>query len=131
MSGWRETYLDTPVRPPCHPTDEWVTIQDPMHPLYGRTFRVAWRPSAGKGRFVMVFYGEEERLRIPSEALKPPNFGQVTGTKLSCASVTELVRCVDGWGITHEGGSALGKSVGTNASRDPHRSGQRTEGGAR
>lgn len=79
----------------------------------------------------MVFNREEEWLQIPSEALEMPNFGQTAGTKLTCAAVAELVRCVEGWGDTHESGSALGEPVGTNAPRDPHRSSLRTERGDR
>jgi hypothetical protein len=73
-----------------------VTVQDPSHPLYGRTFRVAFRsPDGGPARgakYLVVLYGRSEiPLRIPVEAVTAPKIGHQPATKLTSAAVEDLV----------------------------------------
>src|SRR5262249_12479522 len=92
----RTTQLETPVENSRGDLDEVVTVQDPTHPLYGRSFRVASRPAARPGKtasaYVTVFYERGDvLLRIPPDALELSKIGQATQTKITAAAAQELV----------------------------------------
>ncbi|MDI7267620.1 MAG: hypothetical protein QME96_06470 [Myxococcota bacterium] len=88
--------LDAPSSDGAERPDEVVTVQDPSHPLCGRSFRVASRsPDGGEARgarYLVVLYGRGDiPLRIPVEAVSEPRNGHQPGTKLSSAAVEELL----------------------------------------
>ncbi len=66
---------------------------DPGHPLFGRRFRVASRSrmAGSQGAYVLVFYRDGVQLRIPTAAIEPPKTGHAAPTKITFASVEELV----------------------------------------
>ena len=125
-------------------------VRDPCHPLYGRRFRAAARPTgtvAFGGQNILVFYREDVQLRLPVAALNAPRTGQALPTKLTGSSIAELVTMVralqsggEGEGRPHckQGdeharrskptlGCALGRAQGANS----RRSRGRASGGAR
>ena len=87
------TLLGTPVR---LPTDrpEQVTVTDPAHPLYGRTFAVvAPASTVGASGQVTVAYRDGILIKIPvvATSLRPASL-RPPSSKLSADSVRELVR---------------------------------------
>jgi hypothetical protein len=87
------THLDTPVRLPTGRSEQ-VTVTDPAHPLYGRTFAVvAPSSTVGASGQVTVAYRDDILLKIPVVATsRHPTCPHVPSSKLSADSVRELVR---------------------------------------
>ena len=81
--------LDAPLNhSPDVPCEE-VTVCDPTHPLYGRTFKVHFRSlRLGAEPIIQVVLREGRLLRLPISALAPP---WEPGTKLNLSAVAELV----------------------------------------
>ena len=71
--------------------EEVVTVHDRRHPLFGRSFRVAFRsnPTARGVPHVFVFRRDGILLRLPASALLdlPPT---LPATKLTCEAAAEL-----------------------------------------
>jgi len=93
MLGCTSTHLDAPVRLPTG-RPEQVTVTDPAHPLYGRTFAVvAPASTVGTSGQVTVAYRDDILLKIPVVATSlHPTSPRVPSSKLSADSVRELVR---------------------------------------
>jgi hypothetical protein len=87
------THLDTPVRLPTGRSEQ-VTVTDPAHPLYGRTFAVvASAGTVGAYGQVTVAYRNDILLKIPVVATSlHPTSERLPSSKLSADSVRELVR---------------------------------------
>lgn len=87
------THLDTPVRLPTERLEQ-VTVTDPAHPLYGRTFAVVAPASTiGASGQVTVAYRGDIQLKIPVMATSlEPTSPCLPSSKLSADSVRELVR---------------------------------------
>jgi hypothetical protein len=87
------THLGTPVRLPTE-RQEQVTVTDPAHPLYGRTFAVVASPgTVGAYGQVTVAYRDDILLKIPVVATSlHPTSERLPSSKLSADSVRELVR---------------------------------------
>src|SRR5262249_17870399 len=86
-------HVDAPDSPSTLTDQEFITVIDPTHPLYGRRFHVLWlcRSAHGEG-FVEVCYREHIRLRLPLSAtdrtLLPP---ARPGTKLTLEAIHQLI----------------------------------------
>src|SRR5271165_1007241 len=90
---------------------ELVQVQDPRHPLYGRSFRVIRRVAQRGGNFppsYEVEYLNGRSLLIPVTATELCHHG-TNQTKLSIEALRELVHAVEGLEC-HEHGSE--RSVG-------------------
>lgn len=87
------THLGTPVRLPTG-RREHVTVTDPTHPLYGRTFAVvAPASTVGASGQVTVVYRGDILLKIPVVATSLHLTSPCLPTsKLSADSVREVVR---------------------------------------
>ena len=84
--------LNTPVDNSLADTLEVVTVHDPTHPLYGRRFLVASRPTRpdAQGTHLLVFLRETVQLRLPLCVTLPVSAEQ-TVTKLTPDDVAELI----------------------------------------
>jgi hypothetical protein len=68
-----------------------VTIVDPTHPLFGRTFSIVeWRNSPGNSGFVFVDYQHLTRLYIPVDSTDIAFIPPISVTKLTCESIQAL-----------------------------------------
>src|SRR5258708_11529938 len=87
------THLDTPVRLPTG-RPEQVTVTDPAHPLYGRTFAVvAPAGTVGASGQVTVLYRGHTLLKIPVVATSlHPAAPCLPSGQLSADSIRALVR---------------------------------------
>jgi hypothetical protein len=84
--------VNTPFQNPTEGEPTEIEVTDPRHPLYGRRFPLfALGRSARSRGFAVVVYREPMRLRIPLSAtnLGPPR--STPSSKLTLASVTELL----------------------------------------
>lgn len=148
--GRTTRHVDTPIKNTTPTTEEEVEVRDPCHPLYGRRFRVAARPSRllGSGaQYILVFYRPGVQLRLPLAAIDLPKTGQAPRTKLTGSTIAEIVSTFralrsegEGEGRVHrkEGAEHARRSKATlgvtpyGAKRaDCRRSIRRTSGGAR
>jgi hypothetical protein len=77
-----------------------VTIHDPTHPLYGKRFLVASRPTRpdAQGLHLLVFLRDTVQLRLPLSVTLPVATEQ-TVTKLTPDAVTELVATAQACGL--------------------------------
>ena len=82
-------YLNTPVVGPFFEKVEEVTVAAPSHPLYGKSFRVAYCPKAGQ-KYIAVFFDKDILLHIPRTAIYPPEASMIP-TKLTREAIEELV----------------------------------------
>src|SRR5215471_17754295 len=75
---------NTPVDNSLDDDLEIVTVYDPTHPLYGRRFLIASRPSRpdAQGTHLLVFLRDTVQLRLPLSATLPMATEQVV-TKLT------------------------------------------------
>lgn len=107
------THLDTPVRLVTG-RPEQVTVTDPAHPLYGRTFTVvAPASTVGASGQVTVAYRDDILLKIPVVATSlHPASPRLPSSKLSADSVRELVR------ITREFGSSEKQKSAWNLNKE-------------
>jgi hypothetical protein len=69
-----------------------VTVHDPPHPLYGKRFLVASRPTRpdAQGLHLLVFLRDTVQLRLPLSVTLPVATAQVV-TTLTPDAVTALV----------------------------------------
>ena len=86
------THLGTPVRLPTGRLEQ-VTVTDPAHPLYGRTFAVvASAGTVGAYGQVTVAYRDDILLKVPVVATSlHPTSERLPSSKLAADSVRELV----------------------------------------
>jgi len=85
--------LATPIRP-RNARPEQVTVTDPAHPLYGRTFvLVSLTRAPGPGSCAQVAYQGDIMLKIPIEATSlRPAAPSIPVGKLTLRAIQELVR---------------------------------------
>ena len=103
--GGTSTHLDTPVRLPTG-RPEQVTVTDPAHPLYGRTFAVV-APASTVGAYgqVTVVYRDDILLKIPVMATSlHPASPRLPSSKLSADSVRDVVRVAREFGSSEKQG---------------------------
>jgi hypothetical protein len=69
-----------------------VTVHDPTHPLHGKRFRVASRPTRpdAQGTHLLVFLRDTVQLRLPLRVTLPVSTEQ-TVTKLTPDAVADLI----------------------------------------
>ena len=98
--GQRIRQLTTPVNNSRDDALEVVTVYDPTHPLYGRRFRVASRPTRpdAQGTHLLVFLRDTIQLRLPLRVTLPVSTEQ-TVTKLTPTAVAELIATAQACGI--------------------------------
>src|SRR5215467_15198189 len=116
-SGWSGRYyrrirqLTTPVDNSLDNNPEVVTVHDPTHPLYGRRFLVASRPSRpdAQGTHLLVFLRDMVQLRLPLSVTLPVAPEQA-GTKLTPDAVAELVATAQVWGLWQSNPQSCGDS---------------------
>ena len=91
--GCTSTHLDTPISLGTERLAQ-VTVTDPSHPLYGRTFTLfASTGSPIACGQVLVVYRDDVLLRIPAAATNLyPETPRPSPSKLSIGGVRELVR---------------------------------------
>ena len=96
----RIRHLTTPVDNSLDDTLEIVTVHDPTHPLYGKRFLVASRPTRpdAQGLHLLVFLRDTVQLRLPLSVTFPVATEQA-GTKLTPDAVAELVATAQVWGL--------------------------------
>ena len=92
--------LNTPVANSLNDDLEIVTVYDPTHPLYGRRFLVASRPSRpdAQGTHLLVFLRDTVQLRLPLSATLPMATEQVV-TKLTPEAVADLIATAQASGL--------------------------------
>src|SRR4030095_1078936 len=86
----RTRQLTTPVDNSLNDPLEIVTVHDPTHPLYGKRFLVASRPSPpdAQGTHLLVFFRDTVHLRLPLCVTLPEATEQVV-TKLTLEAVAD------------------------------------------
>src|SRR4030095_2610426 len=84
--------LTTPVDNSLADTLDIVTVHDPTHPLYGKRFLVASRPTRpdAQGTHLLVCLRATVQLRLPLRVTLPMSTEQ-TVTKLTPDAVAELI----------------------------------------
>ena len=92
--------LNTPVDNSLDDTLEVVTVHDPTHPLYGKRFLVASRPTRpdAQGTHFLVFLRDTVQLRLPLRVTLPVATEQAV-TKLTPDAVAELVAAAQACGL--------------------------------
>ena len=92
--------LNTPVDNSLNDDLEIVTVYDPTHPLYGRRFLIASRPSRpdAQGTHLLVFLRDTVQLRLPLSATLPMATEQVA-TKLTPEAVADLIATAQASGL--------------------------------
>src|SRR5216683_2704800 len=123
-SGWYGRYsrrirqLNTPVDNSLADAPEVVTVHDPTHPLYGRRFLVASRPTRpdAQGTHLLVFLRETVQLRLPLRVTLPVSTAQ-TVTKLTLDAVADLIATAHACGIWQSDPHPCGDSSPTTSNR--------------
>src|SRR5215510_9242401 len=107
----RTRQLTTPVDNSRDDTLEIVTVHDPTHPLYGRRFLVASRPTRpdAQGLHLLAFLRDTVQLRLPLSVTFPVATEQA-GTKLTPDAVAELVATAQAWGLWQSDPQSCGDS---------------------
>jgi hypothetical protein len=79
---------------------EIVTVHDPTHPLYGKQFLVASRPSRpdAQGTHLLVFLRDTVQLRLPLSVTLPEATAQVV-TKLTLEAVADVIATAQASGL--------------------------------
>jgi hypothetical protein len=92
--------LTTPVDNSLADAPEVVTVHDPTHPLYGRRFLVASRPTRpdAQGTHLLVFLQDTVQLRLPLRVTLPVPTAQ-TVTKLTPDAVADMIATAHACGI--------------------------------
>lgn len=76
---------------------EEITVQDPTHPLFGRTFRVIRRSVHRGGGFPISYeveHGDAASLLVPVAATEPQNSTE-NRTKLSVEALRDLISAAE------------------------------------
>jgi len=99
-SHQRIRHLTTPVDNSPDDTLEIVTVHDPTHPLYGKRFLVASRPTRpdAQGTHLLVFLRDTVQWRLPLRVTLPTSTEQA-GTTRTPDAVAELVATAQAWGL--------------------------------
>jgi len=107
----RTRQLTTPVDNSLDDTLEIVTVHDLTHPLYGKRFLVASRPTRpdAQGMHLLVFLRDTVQLRLPLRVTFPTSTEQA-GTKLTPDAVAELVAMAQAWGLWQSDPQSCGDS---------------------
>jgi hypothetical protein len=110
-SRLRIRQLNTPVDNSLDDNPEVVTVHDPTHPLYGRRFLVASRPTRPDARstHLLVFLRDTVQLRLPLRVTLPASTEQ-TVTKLTPEAVAELVATAQACGLWQSDPQSCGDS---------------------
>src|SRR6266705_6222299 len=92
--------LTTPVDNSLDDTLEIVTVHDPTHPLYGKRFLVASRPTrpGAQGPHLLVFLRDTVQLRLPLRVTLPEATAQVV-TKLTLEAVADAIATAQASGL--------------------------------
>jgi hypothetical protein len=88
-----KVYRNIPARESDESCGEAITVQDPAHPLFGRTFRVIRRSVHRGGGFPVSFeveHGESASLLVPVAATELHNSAE-NRTKLSMEALHDLI----------------------------------------
>ena len=77
-----------------------MTVHDPTHPLYGKQFLVASRPSRpdAQGTHLLVFLRDTVQLRLPLSVTLPEATAQVV-TKLTLEAVADVIATAQASGL--------------------------------
>ena len=88
-----------------------MTVHDPPHPLYGKRFLVAARPTRpdAQGLHLLVFLRGTVQLRLPLSVTVPVATTQA-GTKLTPDAVAELIATAQVWGLWQSDPQSCGAS---------------------
>src|SRR4030095_10348352 len=99
-SHQRIRQLNTPVDNSLDDDLEIVTVYDPTHPLYGRRFLIASRPSrpAAQSAHLLFFYRNRAHPPLPLSATLPMATEQVV-TKLTPEAVADLIATAQASGL--------------------------------
>ena len=86
---------DAPIQNPKGEGPAEIEVIDPMHPLYGRKFEIAYISSRqSDNRFVSVIYCVDMYLNIPISVTQLSIPASRLDIKLTLESVTELISVV-------------------------------------
>src|SRR6267143_1914584 len=109
--GRRIRQLTTPVDNSLADAPEVVTVHDPTHPLYGKRFLVASRPTRpdAQGLHLLVFLRDTVQLRLPLSVTLPVATEQAV-TKLTPEAVAELVATAQVCGLWQSDPQSCGDS---------------------
>ena len=109
----RTRQLTTPVDNSLDDPLEIVTVHDPTHPLYGKRFLVASRPTRpdAQGTHLLVFLRDTVQLRLPLRVTLPTSTEQAV-TKLTPDAVAELVATAQAWGLWQSDPQSCGTPPG-------------------
>ena len=107
MPDRTSTHHNAPIR---FGDDQWITVTDPTHPLYGRDFILAAGVNCvGPHRQLLVVYRDDVFLKIPISATNLyPSAPPLPSSKLSAASIRDFIRLVNS-AKTQEPRSAVDK----------------------
>src|SRR5262245_11588351 len=87
--------VNTPFQNPTEGEPTEIEVTDPCHPLYGRRFPLFTLGHSARSRgFAVVVYREPIRLRLPLSATNLGSPRPMPCSKLTLASVTELLTLV-------------------------------------
>jgi hypothetical protein len=88
-----------------------VTVHDPTHPLYGKRFLVASRPTRpdAQGLHLLVFLRETVQLRLPLSVTFLVTTDQAV-TKLTPDAVAELIATAQACGVWQSNPPCCGDS---------------------
>src|SRR4029450_5549614 len=110
--------LTPPVDNSLDDTLEIVTVHDPTHPLYGRRFLVASRPTRpdAQGTHLLVFLRDTVQLRLPLRVTLPVSTEQ-TVTKLTPGAAAELLATAHMCGLWQSNPQPCGDSPPKTSSK--------------
>src|SRR5262245_25995705 len=114
----RTRHLTTPVDNSLNDPLEIVTIHDPTHPLYGKRFLVASRPSRpdAQGTYLLVFLRDTVQLRLPLSVTLPEATEQVV-TKLTLEAVADVIAIAQASGLWQSSPQSCGDASRRHSNR--------------
>ena len=97
---------------------EIVTIHDPTHPLSGKRFLVASRPSRpdAQGTYLLVFLRDTVQLRLPLSVILPEATEQVV-TKLTPEAVADVIATAQASGLWQSSPQSCGGAFQRHSNR--------------
>ena len=95
-----------------------MTVHDPTHPLYGKRFLVASRPSRpdAQGTYLLVFLRDTVQLRLPLSVILPEATEQVV-TKLTPEAVADVIATAQASGLWQSDPQPCGGSCPKTSSK--------------
>jgi hypothetical protein len=95
-----------------------VTVHDPTHPLYGKRFLVASRPSRpdAQGTHLLVFLRDTVQFRLPLRVTLPVATEQVV-TKLTPEAVADIIATAQASGLWQSDPPSCGTSSPRSSNR--------------